>query len=283
MPIDAHTFGCYFAIMKILHYYAIAAAPDRAALEFAVRAALAAQNIELWTYLELCPPECVEDSYWISSFPEEWIELYQRRRYCRVDPSLTVAPKTMEAMLWPTANQDPDILAFYDHAGEYGVKHGVTIPVHGPGAMVGLLTLCCPDARRNTAAWYEGGAEAWQILANAVFRRSMALGRKIPSAIKLSPRQAEVLEWTALGKTAKEIGAILGIAERTAEHHLSAAMAKLNTYPKSRAAAVAESLELIDPGRHRTVADAAPGDHHGQAQNLLQFPQGSRCREPEAD
>ncbi|WP_354130838.1 MULTISPECIES: helix-turn-helix domain-containing protein [unclassified Bradyrhizobium] len=45
------------------------------------------------------------------------------------------------------------------------------------------------------------------------------------AGVVLSPREYECLEWSARGKSAGEIGIILGIAERTAGFHLDNARA----------------------------------------------------------
>ncbi|CUU44260.1 Transcriptional activator protein luxR [Blastochloris viridis] len=62
----------------------------------------------------------------------------------------------------------------------------------------------------------------------------------------LTPRERECLAWTSVGKTAWEIGSILGISEHTAVAHLNGAVRKLRAV--SRAQAVAEALRrgLID-------------------------------------
>ena len=44
-------------------------------------------------------------------------------------------------------------------------------------------------------------------------------GRERTRGLELTPRQTEVLQLLAEGKSAKEIGAILGISPRTAETH----------------------------------------------------------------
>jgi len=61
----------------------------------------------------------------------------------------------------------------------------------------------------------------------------------------LSRREVEVLQWTKEGKTAGEVGAILGISERTAVKHLRGAMGKLKCYSKFVAVQKAESCGLI--------------------------------------
>jgi DNA-binding CsgD family transcriptional regulator len=62
---------------------------------------------------------------------------------------------------------------------------------------------------------------------------------------KLTPRELEALKWTMEGKTAWEVGAILGISERTAVLHVNNATHKLNCASKHQAVLKALRLGLI--------------------------------------
>jgi DNA-binding CsgD family transcriptional regulator len=61
----------------------------------------------------------------------------------------------------------------------------------------------------------------------------------------LTPRELEVLRWTMEGKTAWEVGAILGISERTAVLHIQNAMRKLGSNNKHQAVLKALRMGLI--------------------------------------
>ncbi|WP_081074068.1 LuxR C-terminal-related transcriptional regulator [Burkholderia multivorans] len=61
----------------------------------------------------------------------------------------------------------------------------------------------------------------------------------------LSPREREVMKWTAAGKTAFEIGKILGIAETTCIFHITNATRKLGGVNKTHAIARAALMGLI--------------------------------------
>ena len=61
----------------------------------------------------------------------------------------------------------------------------------------------------------------------------------------LTPREKEVLAWTAKGKTAWEVGEILHISKRTVDAHLQAAALKLGTINKTQTVAVALREKLI--------------------------------------
>jgi DNA-binding CsgD family transcriptional regulator len=64
-------------------------------------------------------------------------------------------------------------------------------------------------------------------------------------APQLTPRELEALRWTMDGKTAWEVGTILGISERTAVLHLNNAMRKLGCVNKHQAVLKALRLGLI--------------------------------------
>ncbi len=62
---------------------------------------------------------------------------------------------------------------------------------------------------------------------------------------RLTPRELEALRWTLEGKTAWEMGKILGVSERTAVFHVNNAMHKLSCISKHQAALKAERLGLL--------------------------------------
>lgn len=63
----------------------------------------------------------------------------------------------------------------------------------------------------------------------------------------LSNREKEVLLWTAQGKTAWEIGTILGISEATVQKHLNNAKNALDVATKIQAVVKAVRQRLINP------------------------------------
>jgi DNA-binding CsgD family transcriptional regulator len=62
----------------------------------------------------------------------------------------------------------------------------------------------------------------------------------------LTTREREVLAWTSLGKSAWEIGEILGIAKRTVDEHAQTAARKLGAANRTQAVAIAVRDGLID-------------------------------------
>ena len=58
-------------------------------------------------------------------------------------------------------------------------------------------------------------------------------------------RELEVLRWTLAGKTAWEVGMLLGISEHNVKYHVKRILVKLEVGSKHQAAAKAKSLGLI--------------------------------------
>jgi LuxR family quorum-sensing system transcriptional regulator SolR len=72
--------------------------------------------------------------------------------------------------------------------------------------------------------------------------------KRVPIEIDPAAREREVLRWAAEGKTAAEIGGILGIAERTVNFHIRNIFEKLGAANKVQAVVKAISGGLIDAG-----------------------------------
>ena len=66
-----------------------------------------------------------------------------------------------------------------------------------------------------------------------------------PASPSLTPRELESLRWTMEGKTAWEVGSVLGISESTAVLHVNNAMHKLGCVNKHQAVLKALRLGLI--------------------------------------
>ena len=66
-----------------------------------------------------------------------------------------------------------------------------------------------------------------------------------PRLPSLTPRELEALRWTMDGKTAWEVGAVLGISERTAALHVNNATHKLGCVNKHQAVLAALRLGIL--------------------------------------
>jgi DNA-binding CsgD family transcriptional regulator len=76
-------------------------------------------------------------------------------------------------------------------------------------------------------------------------RRGVSDSQPPPAPPRLTQREREVLRWTAEGKTAFEIGIIVGLTERTVNFHIRHVLAKFEATNKTQAAVKATVMGLL--------------------------------------
>jgi DNA-binding CsgD family transcriptional regulator len=76
-------------------------------------------------------------------------------------------------------------------------------------------------------------------------KKEINLMKRELSEISLTSRERECLRWTSKGKTAWEIGVILGISQSTVVTHLNNGRAKFGVYSKHEAVIHAMNMGLI--------------------------------------
>jgi LuxR family transcriptional regulator, activator of conjugal transfer of Ti plasmids len=170
----------------------------------------------------------------ISTYPSTWTAQYIKNHYERFDPVITRALEDTEPFQWGLNSRAsklsrPQRDLFEDAAG-FGISCGFTIPIHAGRGPIAAVTFAADEHRGNAfSRRVEAHKEVLQLMSmyfHSHVRRKLSPDRVV-DGVSLSPREFECLEWAAQGKSAWEIGHILGIARRTAAFHLENAKAKL--------------------------------------------------------
>lgn len=126
----------------------------------------------------------------------------------------------------------------------YGFKTGIAIKLHLPDDKHFLLGVDRDDRLPPAGAALMQLIAGLQLLgSHAMVAADRLFGAELgkqaaPDASevpKLTKREVDVLSWTAQGKTAWEVGVILGMSEKTANFHLGNAMRKLGVNSKHQA------------------------------------------------
>lgn len=173
------------------------------------------------------------------SYPDEWIEHYVARGYVDTDPVRhRCLTSNLPFLWWDTVKNTRDQALIFHEAEDVGLMDGAAVPIHGPaGECVGV-----------GFASSLGGADIQQLpklhlMAVQFHTAYSALSQpRAPTAIHLTPREREILAWSAQGKSAWAIGQILHIAEHSVEWHLKNIYRKLGV--DSRITAVVKALHL---------------------------------------
>jgi LuxR family transcriptional regulator len=183
---------------------------------------------------------------WSSTYPEHWLEHYFSHNYLDIDPLLQRIARNPAPVAWSddTFKNEP---AFWEEARAHGVRHGWAVATHGSASTTGMLSLArSHDALSDSELWNCEAQLVW--LSQAVHGLISNLEMKkfqLGLDQELSHREREVLRWTSAGKTAGEIGIILGISERTVNFHITSTLVKLNSVNKTQAVMIAAMLGLL--------------------------------------
>ena len=182
----------------------------------------------------------------INNYPREWLE--QQAEFLAVDPFVAAWKARPRPVLWNAEQYKKKGLG---HVAElfvpYGFTAGFDIPTHAAnGAVLNLGFSRNSELSADSAEVVRLVSEAQLFSAFAFPALDRLLAHTVHEDFpRLTPKELEVLKWTIAGKTAFEVGAILGSTERTANFHIQNICQKLGVYNKRAAIVKALELKLI--------------------------------------
>ncbi len=181
----------------------------------------------------------------ISNYPDKWQADYNEKQYFHQDPTILHALKTTAPLIW-SENTFSDSVSLREDAASYGIEYGWSQATRNTTGLSMLTLVRSSDPLSKSELKDKTPNLMWftQVLNSALENYINSGSVNIPE-ITLTTREAEVLRWTADGKTSYEISIILGISERTVNFHLNNVMAKLNSNNKISATVKALALSLI--------------------------------------
>jgi DNA-binding CsgD family transcriptional regulator len=199
--------------------------------------------------LTINAPSFKPQQYYLDGFPVGWADRYLSQGYFKVDPLVLHAERSTLPALWDDEMFHPGKAAqFWEEARAFGLHSGLSFSLHDQPGVTGIFSVArdkAVDLQGEELAAFIGRAQLFaSVLHHAVCR--VDLPKLLPqTAASLTDRERECLKWAAEGKTAWEIGTILGIAERTAVFHLNNVITKLDASSKSQAIVRAVALKLV--------------------------------------
>lgn len=136
----------------------------------------------------------------------------------------------------------------WDGQARFGYRTGVAMALHLPQGRHFFLGVDRDQSLpkdRSELTRIVADLQLFAVHAQEAAMRIMMPATGDPDVPNLTPREVESLRWTMEGKTAWEVGNILGISERTAVLHVNNAMHKLGCINKHQAVLKALRLGLI--------------------------------------
>ena len=185
----------------------------------------------------------------VDNTPSAYKEHFQNFENGRRDPVMQHCKRQSVPIVWNQATYVHQGLGEkWEEQARFGYSNGIALALHMPEGRHFFL-----GVERDQPVTTNPG-ELTRVVADlqlfAVHAQDAALRILTPAAIEpgapaLTPRELETLRWTMEGKTAWEVGNVLGITERTAALHVNNATHKLGCANKHQAVLKAIRLGLI--------------------------------------
>jgi len=185
----------------------------------------------------------------VDNTPRAYKDFFKSRQDGRRDPVMQHCKRQSVPIIWDQGTYVSRGLGHkWEEQARFGISNGVALALHMPEGRHFFIGV---ERDRPVPA---DPAELTRMVADlqlfAVHAQDAALRILTPSPIDpdlpaLTPRELEALRWTMEGKTAWEVGDVLGIAERTAVLHVNNATHKLGCVNKHQAVLKALRLGLL--------------------------------------
>ena len=180
-------------------------------------------------------------SDWHEDYQNEWVT----NDNVAHDPITQYALKTRRTFDWKTARAhgSPRGQAILDRGRDFGMENGIAIPVTSGSLPLGVLSIGLPEQPPRELLG------VMEVVAIHAYSHLLTFLDSLDSAmpIQLTPRELDVLTFSAAGKTCWEISRIYSISEATVRTHMRNIIRKLNAANKTHAVTLALRSGQIMP------------------------------------
>ncbi|RYE54438.1 MAG: autoinducer-binding protein [Rhizobiaceae bacterium] len=167
------------------------------------------------------PGEALEPLVELNGWPAGWFERYVQGGYADIDAVCRHSRDTTRPFFWHEVPERSFSLAqarrVANEAIEFGLRDGYLVPAYSRRHWHALMSFSSPEKRLHLSSRER---IAVNLMAMVTISAVETLRSEQDRDRLLSPREREVLQWAAIGKTADEIGDILNISTATVRKHL---------------------------------------------------------------
>lgn len=195
----------------------------------------------------------LEAAFLRSNYAPRWRNAYDTGKFLQFDPTVAHCVLSALPLIWsPEIFADPQQKEMYEEASGYGLRSGITFPIHGPAGELGIVcfvTDVAPGQRFLQEARHYLPDLA--LLRDYALESSMRFVKPVKAKdpkIHLTPRELECLKWAMNGKSSWEMAKILRCSEAAVNFHMANIRRKFAVNTRQQAVVKAISLGLITPG-----------------------------------
>lgn len=197
----------------------------------------------------------LENAFLHSNYAPPWRERYDAEKLHYIDPTVSHCSNSTVPIVWePETFSDPAQQGMYEEACHYGIRTGITLPIHGPAGEFGVISFAS-DQRPSSDfdARIVQLMPALSLIRDYAFESSLKFVHEVKGAEpvpRLTKRELEVLRWVMVGKSSWEISKITSCSEATVNFHIANVRQKFNVNTRQQALVKAISLGLLSPEDH---------------------------------
>lgn len=197
----------------------------------------------------------VEASFVHSNYSQEWRHQYLTEKFYEVDPTVHHCRASTLPLVWePETFSQRGEHDMYEEASGFGIRSGITFPMHGCNGETGLMSFASgvlPDNHFNDRLVHFMAdlslVRDYAFESSLPFLRAHGTAEPVPH---LTKRELEVIKWVMAGKSSWEISRITDCAEATINFHISNIRQKFNVNTRQQALVKAIAMGIITPEDH---------------------------------
>lgn len=180
---------------------------------------------------------------WFSTYDQGYMATYLREFTPLRDRAFQICFRRLLPLDWAEIREaDQSVASIHAIAERFGVgRHGISIPIREPGVGDAMFSINFDCEDRHWADLRSSLVNEVHLFAHYFHLRmkTVITAQSATAEFDLSPREREVLQWAAEGKTAWETAKLLRVSESAVNLYASNAMQKLRAKTKTQAVAIA--------------------------------------------
>ena len=197
----------------------------------------------------------LETAFLRSNYAAKWRQRYDSERLHYVDPTVGHCLGSSVPIVWqPDTFNQPNQRELYEEACGYGIRSGITFPIHGPNGEFGVISFASdtlPNEKFASAVVHF--LPTLSLIRDYAFQSSLKFleARNGDDAVPhLTKRELEVLSWVMVGKSSWEVSKITNCSEATVNFHIANIRQKFNVNTRQQALVKAIAFGILTPEDH---------------------------------
>lgn len=198
-----------------------------------------------YAYLYIRPGHTIAST----NYPPEWRSIYFTRKFETIDPIVSRAKSLKRVFTWSgeigRQHLSKEERTFFDRAGEFGIRSGITIPIKAANGSTSMFTLASDKSAIGLERDIDPVAAAAAFGQLHIRMSLLPLSPTVQHPAWLDPKEAAYLNWIAVGKTMGEAADLEGVKYNSVKSKLEETRKRLEIHTMPHLVALAIRAGLI--------------------------------------